>query len=82
MAGLLGAGTRASAASSAVAAADSVRGGCEAGAESFGQGPTIEDLLIEGLLKVRNKSKGLVRLRPNRAQVEYSRRLHQDRTSC
>ncbi len=35
--------------------------------------PTVEDLLIEGLLKVRSKSKGLVRLRPNRAQVEYSR---------
>jgi hypothetical protein len=36
--------------------------------------PTIEDLLIEGLLKVRSKNKGLVRLRPNRAQVEYARR--------
>ena len=32
------------------------------------------DLLIEGLLKVRNKSKGLVQLRPNRAQMEYSQR--------
>src|SRR6185369_17976388 len=36
--------------------------------------PAIEDLLIEGLLKVRSKNKGLVRLRPNRAQVEYARR--------
>jgi len=35
---------------------------------------SIQDLLIEGLLKVRNKSKGLVSLRPNRAQAEYSRR--------
>lgn len=34
---------------------------------------SIENLLIEGLLKVRSKNKGLVRLRPNRAQVEYSR---------
>ena len=35
--------------------------------------PTVEDLMIEGLLKIRSKSKGLVRLRPNRAQGEYSR---------
>ncbi len=34
---------------------------------------TIEDLLIEGLLNIRSKSKGLVLLKPNRAQVEYSR---------
>lgn len=33
---------------------------------------TVEDLLIEGLLKVRSKTKGLVRLQPNRAQREYS----------
>ncbi len=32
----------------------------------------MEDLLIEGLLKVRSKTKGLVSLRPNRAQAEYS----------
>jgi len=35
--------------------------------------PTLEDLLIEGLLKIRSKTKGLVHLRPNRAQGEYSR---------
>ncbi len=39
--------------------------------------PTIEDLLIEGLLKVRSKTKGLVRLRANRAQTEYSRKCTQ-----
>jgi hypothetical protein len=39
--------------------------------------PTIEDLLIEGLLKVRSKNKGLVRRLPHRAQGEYARR-----TSC
>jgi len=33
---------------------------------------TVGDLLIEGLLKVRSKTKGLVRLRPNRAQREFS----------
>ncbi|HZR57147.1 MAG TPA: terminase [Terriglobales bacterium] len=34
---------------------------------------TIQDLLIEGLLKVRNKDRKLVRLKPNRAQREFSR---------
>ena len=48
-------------------------GPAEVGAESFGHGPTIQDLLIEGLLKVRNKNRCLVQLRPNPAQVEYSR---------
>ena len=47
-----------------------------AGESGYPAGPTVEDLLIEGLLKVRSKNKGLVRLRPNRAQVEYSRRLY------
>lgn len=34
---------------------------------------TIHDFLIESLLKVRSKSRGLIFLRPNRAQREYSR---------
>jgi len=34
---------------------------------------TVRDLLIGGLLRVRGKTKGLVSLFPNRAQVEYSR---------
>jgi Terminase RNaseH-like domain len=34
---------------------------------------TIRDLMIEALLKVRGKGKGLVLLKPNRAQREYSR---------
>ena len=29
---------------------------------------TVRDLLIEGLLKVRSKTRGLIWLRPNRAQ--------------
>jgi hypothetical protein len=33
----------------------------------------VRDLLIQGLLKVRSKTKGLVALRPNRAQLEFSR---------
>ncbi len=33
----------------------------------------VRDLLIEGLLKVRNKTRGLIPLRPNRAQTEFSR---------
>src|SRR5579863_2233854 len=33
-----------------------------------------QDLLIEKLLKVRNKDRRVVRLKPNRAQAEYSRR--------
>ena len=37
------------------------------------KGSTIQDLLVEGLLKVRNKDKRLVRLKPNRAQQEFSR---------
>ena len=39
---------------------------------TFRAGATVEDLLIEGLLKIRSKAKGLVRLRPNRAQREYA----------
>lgn len=34
---------------------------------------TIRDFLISGLLKVRNKARGLVGLVPNRAQQEFSR---------
>jgi hypothetical protein len=34
----------------------------------------VRDLLISGLLKVRSKTKGLVLLKPNRAQREFSRR--------
>jgi hypothetical protein len=34
---------------------------------------SVRDLLVEGLLKVRSKEKGLIRLRPNRAQREFSR---------
>jgi hypothetical protein len=33
----------------------------------------VRDLLIEGLLKVRSKTRGLVHLKPNRAQREFSR---------
>jgi hypothetical protein len=36
--------------------------------------PTVRDFLIEGWLKVRSKGRGLLLLRPNRAQQEYSRR--------
>jgi len=36
-------------------------------------GLTIRDFLISGLLKVRNKARGLVKLAPNRAQREFSR---------
>src|SRR5580693_1061798 len=32
----------------------------------------LRDLLIEGLLKVRSKARGLIPLRPNRAQLEFS----------
>src|SRR3989442_978792 len=35
---------------------------------------TIQDLLIETLLKVRSKTRGLVLLSPNRAQQEYGRK--------
>jgi hypothetical protein len=35
---------------------------------------TVRDFLIESLLKVRSKTRGLVPLRRNRAQQEYSRR--------
>ena len=41
---------------------------------ALGADATIKDILIEGLLKVRSKSKGLMGLRPNRAQAEYSRK--------
>ena len=33
----------------------------------------VRDLLIESLLRVRSKGRGLIQLRPNRAQREYSR---------
>ena len=33
---------------------------------------TVRDLLIEALLRVRSKTRGLVPLKPNRAQQEYS----------
>ena len=33
----------------------------------------VRDLLIEGLLRVRSKTRGLIWLKPNRAQVEFSR---------
>lgn len=33
---------------------------------------TVRDLLIQSLLRVRSKARGLVRLRPNRAQREFS----------
>ena len=39
----------------------------------WGVGSTIEDFLIEELLNVRSKTKHLVHLKPNRAQLEYSR---------
>jgi hypothetical protein len=35
-------------------------------------GLTVRDFLISGLLKVRNKARGLVGLAPNRAQCEFS----------
>jgi len=41
-----------------------MKAGCDVG---------VRDLLIEGLLRVRSKSRGLIQLRPNRAQVEFSR---------
>jgi len=36
--------------------------------------PQMRDYLIAGLLRVRSKEKGLVRLVPNRAQLEYAER--------
>jgi len=33
----------------------------------------VRDLLVEALLKVRSKTRGLIPLRPNRAQLEFSR---------
>jgi hypothetical protein len=38
-----------------------------------GSDVSVRDLLIEGLLKVRSKTRGLIPLRPNRAQLEFSR---------
>src|SRR5579863_7549159 len=38
-----------------------------------GSDVSVRDLLIEGLLKVRTKTRGLIPLRPNRAQLEFSR---------
>ena len=43
------------------------------GPEGVASKETIRDLLIEGLLKVRSKTRGLVLLRPNRAQRAYAR---------
>jgi hypothetical protein len=41
--------------------------------------PQTRDLLIAALLKVRSKEKGLVRLVPNRAQLEFANRCtHRD----
>lgn len=37
-------------------------------------GVEVRDLLVEGLLKVRSRTRGLVKMRPNRAQREYSAR--------
>ena len=34
---------------------------------------SVRDLLIEGLLRVRSKTRGLIWLKPNRAQLEFSR---------
>lgn len=45
-------------------------------AESGRPGPTVRDLLIETLLKVRSKRRGLVFLTPNRAQRDYSQRCN------
>ncbi len=40
--------------------------------ESAG-GQSVSDFLISSVLRVRNKKRGLVRLRPNRAQTEFAR---------
>lgn len=48
-------------------------GGRPGGEERRKQDFTMRDLLIESLLKVRSKTRGLVGLRPNRAQREYGR---------
>jgi hypothetical protein len=37
-------------------------------------GVEVRDLLIEGLLKVRSRGRGLVKMKPNRAQREYAAR--------
>jgi hypothetical protein len=50
------------------------RRGDEAGQDGLAVPPTVRDRLIEGLLKVRSKTRGLIPLKPNRAQQEYSRR--------
>lgn len=34
---------------------------------------SVRDLVIEALLKIRSKTRGLIALRPNRAQLEFSR---------
>ncbi len=36
--------------------------------------PSVRDLLIERMLRIRNKRGRLVKLRPNRAQIDYGRR--------
>jgi hypothetical protein len=43
-------------------------------AEWGGLEPSVRDLLIERMLRIRNKRGRLVKLRPNRAQREYGRR--------
>ena len=41
---------------------------------SWQEAPTLRDVLIEILLKVRSKKRGVVFMHPNRAQQEYSRK--------
>ncbi len=43
---------------------------------------TVQDLLIEGLLKVRTKARGLILLKPNRAQQEYGRNCTRRNIGC
>ncbi len=38
------------------------------------EGPTVREFLIQNLLKIRSKTRGLVLLTPNRAQREYSQK--------
>ena len=39
----------------------------------FSEGQNVRDLLISSVLRVRNKTRGLVSLLPNRAQTEFAR---------
>ncbi len=43
------------------------------GPDGFASDETIRELMIQGLLKVRNKTRGLVLLQPNRAQRAFAR---------